>query len=87
MRTIFSVGALGLFLGMLWYGAQQQARVECDACFSYKGRIECRIGVGDSEESAISSANTSACAALGSGVTDAMRCGALAPSRLNCRDR
>lgn len=86
MRTLLTVAALALFVGMLWYGAQQQARVECDACFSYKGRSECRVGVGDSEESAIASANMAACTVLGSGVTDAMRCGALAPSRLRCRD-
>ncbi|MEE2704394.1 MAG: hypothetical protein VX614_10280 [Myxococcota bacterium] len=86
MRTLVTVAALGLFVGMLWYGAQQEAQVQCDACFTFKGRTECRVGVGATEESAIASANSASCAMLGSGVTDAMRCGALAPSLLRCRE-
>ena len=87
MRTLATVAALGLFVAMLWYGAEQEARVECDACFTFKGRTECRLGAGDTEASAIMSANTAACAMLGSGVTDAMQCGVLAPSRLRCQER
>ena len=86
MRVIATIAGLALFAGMLWFGLRQQVRVECDVCITFKGRTECRVGRGDSEESAIASANTAACAVLGSGVTDAMQCGGTRPSSLRCRD-
>ena len=86
MRVVATIAGLALFAGMLWYGLQQQVQVECDACITFKGRTECRVGRGDSQESAIASANTAACAVLGRGVTDAMQCGSTRPSSLRCRD-
>ena len=50
-------------------------------------QVDVWLGAGDTEASAIMSANTAACAMLGSGVTDAMQCGVLAPSRLRCQER
>ncbi len=85
MRKLLTFGGIALFVALLWYGASGQERYECDACFSYKGRTECRVGRGDSEAVAIGSANTAACAVLGSGVSDAMQCGATAPDHARCR--
>ncbi|MEE9282051.1 MAG: hypothetical protein V3V67_17935 [Myxococcota bacterium] len=85
MRVIATIAALALFGGLLWYGLRQQARVECDVCVTFKGRTECRVGRGDTEESAIASANTAACAVLGSGVTDAMQCSVTRPTSATCR--
>ena len=81
----WGVVGLALFAGWLWYGIRQAERVECDACFTFNGRTECRVGRGDSEASAITSANTAACAALGSGVSDAMQCGATPPTSARCK--
>jgi hypothetical protein len=86
MRAIATLVGLALFGGMLWYGVRQEARIECDVCITFKGRTECRVGRGDSQGSAISSANTAACAVLGSGVSDAMQCGATPPSSARCRE-
>ena len=86
MRTVVTIVALAVFVGWVFYGLRQQARVECDACFTFKGRTECRVARGDSEKSAIASANMGACAALGSGVTDAMLCGASRPTSAQCRE-
>ena len=86
MRALATIGALALFGGVLWYGVRQEARVECDVCVAFKGRTECRVGVGDSPESAIASANTAACAVLGSGVTDAMQCATTPATSVRCRD-
>ena len=86
MRAIATILGIGLFIGLLWYGARQEMRVECRACFTYAGRTECRTGRGDSEASAIMTARTGACAVLGSGVTDAMRCGADGPTSLRCTE-
>lgn len=86
VRRLLTVAAIAVFAGVLWYAARAEVRVECEVCITFKGRTECRTGRGDSEISAVQSANTAACAVLGSGVTDAMQCGATAPSQLHCRD-
>ncbi len=85
-RTLLTLAGIALFAGLLWYGASGQSRVECEVCFTFKGRTECRVGRGESREVAIASANTAACAVLGSGVTDAMQCGATPPDSASCRE-
>ncbi len=85
LRAAATIVGLALFAALLWYGLSQEVRVECEACFTFKGRTECRIGRGDSEYSAIESANTAACAALGSGVTDALQCGVTPPTTVRCQ--
>ena len=52
MRAAATIVGLALFAGLLWYGLSQEVRVECDACFTFKGRTECRVGRGDSEDTA-----------------------------------
>ncbi len=84
-RKLATAAGLALFAALLWYGAHQQERVECDVCFTFKGRSECRVGRGETQAVAIASANTAACAVLGSGVTDAMKCSVLAPDSARCR--
>ena len=86
MRAVFTILGLALFAGLLWYGLRQEVRVECEACCTFNGRTECRVGRGDSQDSAIASANTGACAALGSGVSDALQCGVTPPTTLRCQE-
>ena len=85
LRAIATIVGIALFAGWLWYGVRQEVRIECDTCFMFKGRTECRVGRGASEASAIMGARTAACAALGSGVTDAMQCGAQPPISARCQ--
>ena len=84
MRPFATIVGIALFAGWIWYGVRQEVRIECDTCFTFKGRTECRVGRGDSDASAIMSARTAACAALGSGVSDAMQCGAKPPTSARC---
>ena len=86
MRALITIAMLALLALALYYGIREHLRVECDVCITFKGRTECRVGQGDSEDSAIAGANRAACAVLGSGVTDAMKCGATPPSSVRCRE-
>lgn len=86
MRSgLFTVlGILGLG-ALLYYGAQQEAQVECDLCLRFKGFEECRTGVGADRDAAMMSAVTNACALIANGVTQTMQCHATPASSVVCR--
>lgn len=84
-RVLATLLGIGAFVGILWLGARAEQRVECNACVTFHGRTECRVGRGESERMAMTSAVTGACAVLGSGVTDSIQCNSLPPSSVECR--
>jgi hypothetical protein len=86
MRALAILAGVVLFGALLTWGLRQQARVECEACFSFRGHTECLIGRGENEAMAIQAARTGVCAVLGSGVTDAVACGTQAPTSASCRE-
>lgn len=85
VRTALTILGVAVFAGLLWYGARQETQVECEICVTFRGRTVCRVGRGVDEAAARQSASTAACAVLGSGVTDAMQCGATPPSSARCQ--
>ena len=59
---------------------------ECDVCIRFKGRTECLVAQGETEAMALQAARTGACARLGSGVTDSVKCGSTPPESFRCRE-
>ncbi len=86
LRTLATLTAMALFAGALAWGLRQQASVECDVCIRFGGRTECLVGQGEDQAMAIQAARTGACAQLGSGVTDAVKCSSTPPESVRCRD-
>lgn len=86
VRVLATFAAIALFVALLTWGLRQQASVECHVCIRFEGRTECLVGQGESEAMAIQAARTGACAQLGSGVTDSVKCGSAAPESLRCRE-
>jgi hypothetical protein len=86
MRVLATIAAVAGFASLLYWGLRQQARVECDVCITLHGRTECVAGQGESEALAVHAARTGACAVLGSGVTDSVKCSSMAPTSLRCRE-
>lgn len=84
-RGLLTAAGVILFFAALWYGVRAEQQVECEVCIAFKGWRECRTGRGGSEEEAVRGATTSACAVMGSGVTDAFACDATPPESLTCR--
>jgi len=84
LRVLITLAVVGGFLAMLWMGAAESSRVRCELCIDFKGRTECRAGQGEDEAAAIESARMASCAVMTSGVTEAFKCNAVAPSTLRC---
>ena len=77
---------LGAFIGIVVYLSTTIAQVECEVCITFGNGTVCRIAASDTREASITSAVTSACSALSSGMTDSIRCQNTPPERVDCRE-
>jgi hypothetical protein len=61
-------------LGYLTYSSMHIAKYRVEVCVAFHGLNQCRTASADSQEHALRSAQSNACALLVSGVTDTMQC-------------
>jgi hypothetical protein len=66
----FVVVAFAIIIYLSMSGAQYRVEV----CMAYQGRNSCRTASADTQEHALRSATSNACALIASGVTDTMAC-------------
>ena len=63
-----------LVLVFLVYSSMHIAKYRVEVCVAYKGRNDCRIASADTQDHALRSAQSNACALLVWGVTEVMQC-------------
>ncbi|MFQ5818115.1 MAG: hypothetical protein ACE5H2_09215 [Terriglobia bacterium] len=68
-----------LFLGVVVYSTLRLDKVTVEVCIEFKGRTDCGIATGLTEEEAIGTATNSACALIASGMADSMACSRTMP--------
>ncbi len=78
---------LTIFIAIVVYLSTTIAEHECEVCVTFAGGSVCRTAASDTEEASITSAVTSACAMLASGMTESIRCQNTTPDRTDCRKR
>jgi hypothetical protein len=61
-------------IAFLAYSSLHIAKYRVEVCVNYQGRTECRTASADSQDHALRSAQSNACALLTSGVTEVMQC-------------
>jgi hypothetical protein len=61
-------------LAFLLYSSMHIAQYRVEVCVAFRGQTSCRTASADSQDHALRSAQTNACALLVSGVTDTMQC-------------
>jgi hypothetical protein len=61
-------------LVVLAYSSMNLKKHRVEVCMAYKGRTECRIASGTSQEFALRTATSNACALLAAGVTETRSC-------------
>jgi hypothetical protein len=70
LAILFAVAVLGAIL----YSTFSQPRVRVKVCIAFKGNRDCRTASADTQEHALRTATTNACAQLSGGVTESMQC-------------
>jgi hypothetical protein len=72
--VVLGVGFVILVLVFLVYSSLHIAKYRVEVCVAFKGRSDCRTASADTQEHALRSAQSNACALLVSGVTEVMQC-------------
>jgi len=64
----------------LIYSSMHVAQYRVEVCVPFQGRNECRTASADTQDHALRSAQSNACALMVSGVTETMQCESAKPS-------
>ena len=82
MSKTVAIGVLFVLgvVAFLIYSSMHLARYRVQVCVDFQGRTECRTASADSQDHALRSAQSNACALLASGVTGTMQCEQSRPS-------
>ena len=67
---------LAIFLIVLFYSTVSltRNRFRVEVCMEFRGQTNCRVASGATQESALRTAITNACALISGGVTDSQQC-------------
>ena len=71
-----------VILGVIVYSSMNLASHRYEACMTFSGQTNCRIASGSTEQFAIRTAISNACAGIASGVTDSIACEQSQPTKL-----
>jgi hypothetical protein len=69
-------------LAVIIFSTMNLARYRVEVCMSYHGQTDCRTASADSEEHALRTAASNACALIASGMTDSMACEHQTPAKV-----
>jgi len=67
-------------LAVLIYSSMHVAQYRVEVCVNFQGRTECRTASADTQDHALRSAQSNACALMVSGVTETMQCERVDPA-------
>jgi hypothetical protein len=84
MRIFVGLLIAAVVLAALIQATLSAMAIECSVCVEHGGRRSCATVSAPDREQALSQAVSTACATISSGVTDGIRCGATAPSTVQC---
>jgi hypothetical protein len=69
-------------LAVIVYSTMNLASHRVEVCMQFKGQTNCRIASGSTEQFALKTAISNACAGIASGVTDSIACEQSPPNKV-----
>jgi hypothetical protein len=67
---LFAVAVIGLLI----YSTMNMAQHRVEVCMQFNGHTQCKTTAGQTEDFALRTAKSNACAEISSGVTDTIQC-------------
>jgi hypothetical protein len=83
-KILVGVGFVAL-IAFIIYSATGLARVSCEVCIEFHGRISCQPAAGTTREEAVRTAGSIACSELASGRTESIACERTPPKSVTCK--
>jgi hypothetical protein len=80
--AVVGVVFLLVVIAAIYYSTATLAAHRVEVCMEFNGRTSCRTASGSTEEFALRTATTNACAIISSGVTDSMACDRAVPKKV-----
>ena len=81
--TLLAIVFAALVLGYLVFSSFRPQGFRCRVCMSFQGRNDCRVASAATEQEALRTAITNACAQLSSGVIESNQCETTPPVSVN----
>jgi hypothetical protein len=81
------VGFVLVVIAFLVYSSMHIAKYRVEVCIAFHGLNQCRTASADTQDHAMRSAQSNACALLVSGVTDTMQCERQVPVSIKWLER
>jgi len=79
-KTVLLAVAFGVIvIAFVVFSTFNQNRVRCRACVTFNGRQDCRTASATTQQEALRTAISNACAQLASGVSESTRCESTQP--------
>ena len=69
-------------LAVIVYSTMNLASHRVEVCMEFNGQTNCRIASGSTEQFALKTATSNACAGIASGVTDSIACEQSTPTKV-----
>jgi hypothetical protein len=69
-------------IGAIYYSTATLAAHRVEVCMEFQGVTSCRTASGSTQEFALRTATSNACATIASGVTDSMACDRAEPKKV-----
>jgi hypothetical protein len=85
--TQLTLIAIILFGALLLYNTLSAQKAECNVCVEFNGRRNCATASHENTKEATSSAQTTACGILASGMNESIACSRTKPVSVQCRTR
>jgi hypothetical protein len=83
-KILVGLGFVAL-IGFIIYSATGLAQVSCTVCVEFHGRTSCQPAAGTSQDEAVKTAESVACAELATGRTESIACERTPPKSIMCK--
>jgi hypothetical protein len=81
--TWLAIAFAVLVVGMVVFSTFRQERVRCQVCMKFNGREDCRTASSTTQQEALRTAVSNACAQLASGVSETTQCESTQPESVS----
>ena len=83
-KILVGLGFVAL-IGFIIYSATGLGQVSCTVCIEFHGRTSCQPAAGTSQDEAVKTAESVACAELATGRTESIACERTPPKSITCK--